>query len=156
MAKLDVKFVDKHLFFNFLLEQECLTYDKHSSGESQKVSFLKVPNVEIVEALLKDMRPCYVKLNHLREKDVENCALSFKEVFSAQSKKLFEQELENLKSILEECCVPLKNSQTIINHEVLKEFLFYPLFITATLSRVKCPLLFVKEKTFCCMKGTLD
>jgi tartrate dehydratase beta subunit/fumarate hydratase class I family protein len=131
MAKLDVKFVDKHLFLTFLLEQGCLTYDKHSLGESQKVSFLKVPNVEIVEALVKDMRPCYVKFNHLSEKYVENCALSFKEVFSAQrevfsaqSKKLFEQELENLKSTLEECCVPLKNSQTIINHEVRGAFKF--------------------------------
>jgi hypothetical protein len=65
MAKLDVKFVDKHNFLTFLLEQGCLTYDKHS--KSQKVSFLKVPNVEIVEALVKDMRPCYVRFNNLSE-----------------------------------------------------------------------------------------
>jgi hypothetical protein len=61
MAKLGVKYVDKDLFLTFLLEQGCLTYDRYSLGESRTVSFLKVPNVEILAALVQDMRPWYVK-----------------------------------------------------------------------------------------------
>lgn len=65
----------------------------------------------------------------MNEAHLRSCSSAVLEMISVvHDTEKFQRKLRILKDSLEECCILLKKSPTVTKHEILKEFLFYPLF----------------------------
>jgi hypothetical protein len=115
-----------------------------------------VPNTEVKEAMIQDLRRQRMEIYSIDRHYMDRCSILFKQVFSAVNEdEMLKQKLRHLGSTLEKFCISLKESGTVINHEVLEEFLFYPLYATGYMFQSEVPTSEGKREDFLLCIGGL-